>query len=242
MSKITAFLSGCAASATAIIAVSLLTGAKAPPTRFDEIDVGRINVREPDGTLRLVISNRAQFPGLPWKGSELARPDRTAYAGMIFVNDEGTENGGFIQNGQVGSDGKPNAGLSLTFDRFRQDQVIQLLHDEQGGHATSTLAINDEPDGMRSDVLQRMERLTAIRRLPPADRQAAMQQLRDEGLHSANRVRLGTTKGKAAALTLSDAQGRPRLTLMVTPDGKPSIQLLDDQGQPARTIDLDTKQ
>lgn len=241
MSKTTAFLSGCAASATAIIAISLLTGAKAPPAKFEEINVGRINVREPDGTLRLVISNRAQFPGAPWKGGEQARPERTAFAGMLFVNDEGTENGGLIQKGQVGPDGKANAGLSLTFDRFRQDQVIQLLHAEQGGNATSTLAINDEADGMQLDVLQRSERLAEIRKLDPEARMAAMQALRDKGQLSTNRVRLGTTLGKSAALMLSDAQGRPRLMLMVTPDGKPSIQLLDDKGQPAKTIDLEAK-
>ena len=34
-------------------------GAKA---KFDEIDVGRINVREPDGRLRLTISNHARLP------------------------------------------------------------------------------------------------------------------------------------------------------------------------------------
>lgn len=242
MSKTTAFLSGCAASATAIIAITLLTGAKAPPTKFEEIDVGRINVREPDGTLRLVISNRSQFPGLPWKGSEIARPDRMSYAGMLFVNDEGTENGGLIQNGKIGADGRPSGGLSLTFDRFRQDQVIQLLHDEDGGRATSTLSINDEPDSTQQpDVLQRGDRITEIRKLPAAERKAAMQEMRDKGQLSANRVRLGTTPGKSAALTLSDAQGRPRLMLMVTPEGRPSIQLLDDKGQPARTIDLETK-
>jgi hypothetical protein len=32
--------------------------------KLDEIDVQRINVIEPDGTLRMVISNQAAFPGL----------------------------------------------------------------------------------------------------------------------------------------------------------------------------------
>lgn len=241
MSKTTAFLSGCAASATAIIAITLLTGAKAPPTKFEEIDVGRINVREPDGTLRLVISNRTQFPGLPWKGGEKPRPDRTSFAGMLFVNDEGTENGGLIQKAVIGADGKPDAGLSLTFDRFRQDQVIQLLHAEQGGQAISTLVINDEPDGMQMDVLQRTEKVDAAFKLEPEARKAAIQALREQGQLTANRVRLGTTLSKSSALTLSDASGKPRLMLMVTPDGKPSIQFLDDKGKPAKTIDLDTK-
>ena len=30
---------------------------------FDQIDVKRINVVEPDGTIAMVVSNRADFPG-----------------------------------------------------------------------------------------------------------------------------------------------------------------------------------
>ncbi|MBT9492943.1 MAG: hypothetical protein IV107_11500 [Paucibacter sp.] len=240
MSKLTAFLSGCTATATAIIAITLLSGAKAPPTKFEEIDVGRINVREPDGTLRLVISNRSQFPGLPWQGQEIARPDRRSFAGMLFVNDEGTESGGLIQKGSVGANGKPDAGLSLTFDRFRQDQVLQLLHAEQGGEAMTHLQINDEPSHALMDVKQRMQRFDEIDKMKAPERRQAMQEMRDQGLMPANRVRLGTTRDKASALSLADAQGRTRMLLTVSADGKPSIQLLDEQGKVAKTIGLDT--
>jgi hypothetical protein len=40
-------------------------------------------------------------------------------------------------------------------------------------------------------------------------------------------------------LALSDAQGRPRLMLLVSADGQPSIQMLNDKGEVARTISLD---
>jgi len=240
MSKLTAFLSGCTATATAIIAITLLTGAKAPPTKFEEIDVGRINVREPDGTLRLVISNRTQFPGAPWKGQEIPRPDRRSFAGMLFVNDEGTESGGLIQKGSVGATGKADAGLSLTFDRFRQDQVLQLLHAEQGGQAMTHLLINDEPSHELMDVKQRMERFDEIDKMKAPERRLAMQEMRDKGVMPANRVRLGTTRDKASALSLADAQGRTRMLLIVSADGKPSIQMLDEQGKVAKTIGLDT--
>lgn len=240
MSKLTAFLSGCTATATAIIAIALLTGAKAPPAKFEEIDVGRINVREPDGTLRLVISNRAQFPGAPWKGQEIPRPDRRSFAGMLFVNDEGTESGGLIQKGSLGLNGKADAGLSLTFDRFRQDQVLQLLHAEQGGQAMTHLLINDEPSHELMDVKQRMERFDEIDRMKPTERRQALQEMRDKGLMPANRVRLGTTRDKASALSLADAQGRTRMLLIVSADGKPSVQMLDEQSKVAKTIGLDT--
>lgn len=239
MSRLSAFLSGVTATATAFIAISLLTGAKAPPTKFEEIDVGRINVREPDGTLRLVISNRAQFPGAPWKGGEVPRPDRQQFAGMLFVNDEGTENGGLIQKGVIGPDGKADAGLSLSFDRFRQDQVLQLLHFEKGGQVRTMVAINDEPPHERIDVMARSERLKAIEALPEAQRAAAYQEMSQQGLMTVNRARLFTSGSRASVLSLSDEQGRPRLRLMVTASGQPSIEFLDDKGKVAKTIALD---
>jgi hypothetical protein len=183
------YLRGAVISAIAVAAISVLAAGHAPPTVFDEITVGRINVREPDGTLRMVISNRAQFPDTPWKGADIPRPDRRSFAGMLFVNDEGTENGGLIQKGFVGPGGKADAGLSLTFDRFRQDQVIQLM-------------------------LERGQRVS-------------------------NRVLLGTTGDGASALSLADAKGRPRLMLIVTADGKPSVQFLDEGGQVTRSIQLE---
>lgn len=241
MTSRSVYLKGVAVSAVAVAAIALLAAAKAPPAVFDEINVGRINVREPDGTLRMVISNRSQFPDAPWKGGDIPRPDRKSFAGMLFVNDEGTENGGLIQKGFVGPDGKANAGLSLTFDRFRQDQVIQLLHAEGGGRARSVLVINDESDGTQFDITQRVQHMQAIEKLEPAQRDGAFRAMQDKGQLPNNRVLLGTTGDGASALSLADAKGRPRLLLMVTADGKPSVQFLDDKGQVARTLQLDSR-
>src|SRR5580700_65453 len=67
-------------------------------TSIKELDVQRINVREPDGTLRMTISNSATAPGLIFKGKEHAFPNRQA-AGILFFDDEGTENGGLLFGG-----------------------------------------------------------------------------------------------------------------------------------------------
>jgi hypothetical protein len=60
--------------------------------------VERINVVEPDGTLRLAISNQTKFPGPIYHGKEYPHPDRKT-AGRLFFNDEGSENGGMIFGG-----------------------------------------------------------------------------------------------------------------------------------------------
>ena len=68
--------------------------------RFDEIDVGRINVLEKDGTVRLVISNRQQSPGPMYKGKAFGYPGG-GRPGLIFFNDEGSEDGGITWEGKT---------------------------------------------------------------------------------------------------------------------------------------------
>ncbi|MBL8842072.1 MAG: hypothetical protein JNL90_11170 [Planctomycetes bacterium] len=202
---------------------------------FEEITVGRINVIEPDGTLRLVISNRSQFPGDFDRGTEHARPDRRDVAGMLFLNDEGTENGGFIQSGRLTSNGV-DAGLSLTFDRFRQDQVLQLIHAEQGGATRTGVVVNDRPDPRRYPIGELKADVARLEALPPAEREAALEQLRAEGKLGASRGYFGTTRDGAAVLMLSDGKGRPRLMLSAPASGAPQLQLLDEQGQVTGTL------
>src|SRR6202161_930577 len=60
------------------------------------ITARRINLVEPDGTVRLTISNRADFPGGWNRKKEYPRPDRREAAGMLLMSEEGSEQGGFI--------------------------------------------------------------------------------------------------------------------------------------------------
>src|SRR5690349_20445636 len=97
------------------LAGSLATGrslAQGVASTFDEITVGRINVVEPDGRLKLVIANSARQAQSVVDGVVLA-PNRTRPAGMIFFNDEGDEVGGLIFSGRKGDSG-PDASGSLT--------------------------------------------------------------------------------------------------------------------------------
>src|SRR5215831_14070152 len=93
---------------------------------FEQLDVQRINLVEPDGTLRMVISDHANFPGMIIRGKEqpLARPQ----AGMLFYNDEGTENGGLVFGGRRNANGEVvDAGVALSFDRYGgNSQFVQL--------------------------------------------------------------------------------------------------------------------
>jgi hypothetical protein len=128
--------------------------AAAKVQRFDEIDVHRLNVREPDGTLRMVISNHARLPGVIVRGKENPPLDRP-YAGMLFYNDEGTENGGLVFGGHRNANGEVvDAGVALSFDRYgASSQFVQLagVQDSQNHMVGLTLS-ETEPAGNRRRV------------------------------------------------------------------------------------------
>ena len=243
MSQIRTFLAGATTMAAALAAIVSLTGAADPARRasFDEITVGRINIVEPDGTKRIIISNKAQFPGDFQQGKERPRPDRDAFAGMLFINEEGTENGGFIQKGSIGANGKIDAGLALSFDRFRQDQTLQLISTDSATHQMTAIRINDRPY-FGATSLQDGERFRAeAGKLPEAEQRAYWRKLTEEGRVGQNRIWLGNTGSKSSTLQLKDAQGRPRMMLMVSADGKAEIQMLDEQGKVTKSITPSSK-
>jgi hypothetical protein len=132
----------CLLSSTALGAV-LLMGAARPASTFDEITVQRINVAEPDGTLRMVISDKARLPGVIVKGREAPKVDRPQ-AGMLFYNDEGSENGGLVFGGHKDTGGRVvDAGGSLSFDKYGASEVIQLAGVDDAENRFAGLAVGD---------------------------------------------------------------------------------------------------
>jgi hypothetical protein len=206
----------------------VMMGSRAPRSEsLQELNVERINVREPDGTLRMTLSSHARMPGLILGKQEIARTDRPQ-AGMLFYNDQGEENGGLIFNGGL-VDGKAENGGSLTFDRYRQDQTLQLLSVEDGQDRFAGLYVNDQPDSPAA-----YDRVARIVAMPDGtDKQAAFQAAHIGGTQ---RAFLGRGSDKASQLVLRDGQGRKRLVLRVTESGDPTIQFLDATGKVVRTF------
>src|SRR5215204_3060598 len=115
------FLKRYAIGSTTLIVLMAITAFVRQPQKqkFREIDVERINIVEPDGKLRMVIANRPRSIGPIYKGKPFGYAGGNR-PGIIFFNDEGTENGGLTLNGQRGADGKYTASTHMSFDQFDQ--------------------------------------------------------------------------------------------------------------------------
>jgi hypothetical protein len=201
--------------------------AEAPSATFTEIDAQRINIRDANGRLRMVISNTDRFPPPVISGHTYKRQG-AASPGILFYNEEGDEDGGLSFNGGV-HNGRTIASGSLMFDQFRQDQTVGIEYAEEGAVRSAGLHVWDRPD---TPIVQLMDRILAARRIPDqAKRTAALGALRSEGLLGAERVFVGKQPDKSAVVALKDGLGRPRLVLEVEPSGAASIEFLDADGK-----------
>lgn len=221
---------------TAVFAVVVLCGftTNRRKASFDEIDVHRINVVEPDGTPRMILSNEESRPGSFFKGHEYPRPDRKG-AGVYFYNNEGTEAGGLIYGSFLDKKGRiEEANVHLSFDQYNQDQIFAVDAGEERNETFSMIRMNDiEDDAPISDRLEASER---IAKLATADRKAAWAKFNEMHPSMRTRVLLGRVNDKSAVLQLKDTEGRNRIVLKVAPDGTPSIQLLDASGHISKEI------
>src|ERR1700685_3639826 len=126
------------------IAAYLLSGSiQAATSALDELTVHRIDVVEPNGTLRMVISDHARLPGIIVHGK--SHPYDRPQAGMLFYNDEGTENGGLIFGGKKNEKGEVvDSGGSLSFDKYGANQIVQLAGVDDSTDRFAGLIVADD--------------------------------------------------------------------------------------------------
>ena len=211
----------------ALVFITLTGAQKSRKTSFEEIDVQRINVVEPDGTIRLVLSSKALFPGIIFKKKEYPHPNRKT-AGILFFNEEGTENGGLTFGGEKDKNGKVSAYGHLSFDQYDQDQVLVINASEEGGSRKARISMWDRPEYSIGELLGLQGRL---KNMPEEQQKAEYSKFFAQRENAQPRLFLGKSDNGSVSLRLNDKQGRERLILEVTPDGAPVVRLLDQNGQ-----------
>ena len=197
--------------------------------RFEEIDVERINIVEQDGQIKMVLSNKNRFPdpGNVLTGQHQKRVGMRT-PGMVFYNDAGDECGGLIF-GSKDENGKYAAGSFLGFDKYHGDQVMGIQFEEGEGKRVVGFRVWDQPELSGN---QRQARAAEARKMDPGPaRDAAMQEV-----SAAQRVFVGRGLDKAAGITLSDGNGRPRIRLVSPQNGEPKLEFLDAQGKVVQTL------
>jgi Sigma-70 region 2 len=200
--------------------------------RFADLEVERLNVVEPGGTVRLVGSNRERAPDAAVDGQMYKRQGGNP-PGLLFYNDEGDECGGLIYGGQrrAGTATGYGAGASLLFDQYKQDQTVGLQYHDSDGERSAGRFVSDWDPAPTLPRLEAIARWEAIRGMPAGpERERGLDELRAGGFFPARRVFVGRERDGAAVVRLCDPQGRVRLRLRVDAAGSPRLELLDEAG------------
>ncbi|HET7267437.1 MAG TPA: hypothetical protein VFJ15_04955 [Oleiagrimonas sp.] len=104
---------------------------------------------------------------------------------------------------------------------------------DEHGHAFAGMAVNDVPAMPIQQVLDEQKKIDAMP--DGAAKTRAQAQLREQS-GITPRYFAGKSRSGNSVVMLQDATGAPRLALMVTPEGKASIEFLDASGKVQRTL------
>jgi hypothetical protein len=196
--------------------------------KFGIITARRINIVEPDGTVRLTISNRADFPGGWIHKKESPRPDRRDAAGMLFMSEEGTEQGGLIWGAGQLPDGTIENHGHLSLDQYEENQIFALDAGQEGKDRFSRITIADQGD---YPVEEKRKAEDQIGRLPVDKQDTAWEAFFATHRHDVKRLVLGRGPDGSVGLNLRDGNGQVRIVLEVQSDGKGVLQFLDESGK-----------
>ena len=219
---------------TLVFVGAVVFGAAALRKRtFGTITARRINIVEPDGRVRLTISNRADFPGAWYRGKEYPRPDRREAAGMLFMSDEGTEQGGFIWGAGQMPDGSIQNHVHLSFDQYEENQIFAIDAGQEGKDKFSDISIVDQGN---YPIEEKRKANEAIEKLPENHQDAAWEKFFATHRSDVKRVELGRSPDGSAGLELRDSNGKVRILLSVRPNGEPVLQFMSEDGKVVREL------
>lgn len=219
---------------TAILVFFILTGFKSifPGQKFDEITVERINIIEPDGKLKMVISNQArQHPGMI---SGESFPARKRPPGILFFNEEQDEVGGLAYYGNETEGGNQ---LFLSFDQYKDDQVMQLMeYTRENGDNRYGLQLWE-----RDKTLKMLDKMVIMDSLDKAGynyrQKLEYLKLRNGGEPiMAPRMFVGKNYNRETGVFLQDKNGIDRMRFYLDSANIPKIEILDEKGKVIKDI------
>lgn len=192
--------------------------------QVDELTTKRINIVDEKGDLRMVISNEnRQHPGII-NGEKL--PERNRPSGIIFFNSSGDECGGLVYDGN-----EQEAGLVLSVDKFRDDQIMQLQYMENTEHKLRKYGLQIWDYPKESTYSERNEQFNKLKKLKTSkEQQEAILKMKLDSLLMEERLFIGKNFSKEVGLFINDQQGNPRIKIYIDQGNNPKIEFLDEKG------------
>lgn len=203
--------------------------------KFTVIDAERINIVNEKGQAVMVLSNRKLMPGPSMNGKDYPKEiadGREYLSGIIFFNELGDEVGGLLYNG-IKKDSSYSALGHLSFDQWKQNQVVAIQYLDNGKTRRSGLRVWDRPTNVPFD--QQLDRLALLNKSKAGSstRDSVLSELKksqQRGENGVERLFIGS-QDEIAQIQLRDKNGKVRLRLFIDKTGEPKLEFLDANGE-----------
>lgn len=218
---------------TLVLVYVLVSGFKSSNSneKFKEITVERINIVEPDGKLKMVISNQeSQHPGMI-DGKLFAARERAPE--IIFFNEEQDEVGGLMYSGNK----EEGANLVLSIDQYKNDQVMQLMqYTNENGDNRYGLQLWERDKKLTMPLLQKTMDSLEKEGYNYRQKLEYLKKKNDGEPITEPRLFIGKNYNRETGLFIQDKYGIDRLRFYVDSDNSPKIEVLDEKGKIIKNI------
>lgn len=193
--------------------------------KIDELTVQRINVVEPDGTLKMVISNSdKQHPGMV-NGKKLEERERQP--GMLFFNEEGDEVGGLVYAGNK----EDGAGMVLSFDQYKNDQIMQTQYIRHNGKQQYGMNIWDRSEKITTPKLNFIRDSLKTKGFSNREISKEIEKINDGKPYTSTRMFSGKNFNNQVGLFLKDESGNDRIKIYIDKNNEPKFEILNNKGK-----------
>ncbi|GAE48189.1 hypothetical protein [Mesobacillus boroniphilus] len=115
----------------------------------------------------------------------------------------------------------------MTFDQYKQDQVVQMEHYEENGKKNYGFSIYDRPNSnLREDIIRDKD----IRESNKSEEEKD-QELNELWEGNVRRAFMGKNVDGDVIVQLSDSKGQPRIRMVVDQSDIPRMEFLDGDGK-----------
>lgn len=191
------------------------------------INVEQLNIVEADGTKKLCLFNSQNIPPLIMDGEDILPGHRqgSGSAGIIFFNTEGDECGGLALSSQKLPDGGYRSDLSMAFDQYKNDQLVQMFISEENQVREYGFKVFDRPNAHLKETVVLMQQA----------REAKTEEERAQILSpvlskTAVRMHIGKKADGSVGIRINDSCGRERIRVIVDENDEPHLELYDENG------------
>ncbi|GEN46853.1 hypothetical protein [Alkalibacillus haloalkaliphilus] len=198
------------------------------PKKFNKIEAEQLNIVDKNGKVKLSLFNQDHIPPAIMDGVDILPGHRQndPISGLMFYNSDGDECGGLIYGNEIKEDGSYEAGASLTFDQYKQDQVVQMSYNDRNGERSYGFSVYDRPEQGLKETIEKQEEIKKSN-LSDDEKDEATKQLFEGNVP---RAQMGKSTKGDVSVKLMDSKGNQRIRMVVDEHDVPKIEFLDEKG------------